>query len=100
MTPNAKIEVYTIAESNLPVDDAFWIGDGWTEGFKYGLDRKEPGELENFKMKVRLITPAPFNLAPGQRVKIEFENEVLLFNLVKIIHSIGGLTYILLDTLP
>lgn len=99
MFPNTKLEVFTVNESNLP-DTKIWSGDGWAEGFKYGFDRKEPGELENFKMKVRLITPAPFNLAPGQRVRVEFENEVLLFNLVKINRAIGGLTYILLDTLP
>ena len=103
MTPNISLEIRTVNDSNLP-DDLIWEGDGWTAGYSYGLNRKEPGEMENFKMKVRITDRVPLNLAPGQRVEAIYLGETILFNLVSIdrvsSNTLGGLTILKLDTLP
>lgn len=103
MTPNIHLEIRTVNNSNLS-GDLIWEGDGWTEGYCYGLNRKEPGEMENFKMQVRVFDRVPLNLAPGQRVSAVYLGETILFNLVSIdrnsSNALGGFTLLKLDTLP
>lgn len=101
MFQNAKLRIFDLDQDGNPLPDPEWVGFGWTAGYKFGFDRKESGDMENFEMSVRVMEKMPLrSLSPGQRVEVDYDDEIALFNLARIDRVHGGLTILRLDTFP